>query len=953
MPWISPPIRMVFLVCAATAALLASVGWGQALETAPIMTRDAVAGTPGFGTLRSVAGDTYRGSVAVASQPDRVAWNSPSFLKPLEVPWSAVDRLEFPSARSVATLPENTFCVEFYSGHALSGQLLGLDGKQLRIDVPGLGVRTIPIANVRHLLRINAEPQGSLQVLQADAWQQVLPAPKNLKATKWFLKAGEISTDTSGTTISQWGNLPELATIDIDVSWEQESVNWWLTIGEPRRMELQVRKLQNKSLLNVTLLVENSADADVASVQLPYPEERFLSLRVLCDANKGSYVLMHNEQPVGRIKGNPNERIIGRTKFSFTNTAIGFLTLRKMHISSRPFALPSDPGDGLPSMAEILTRERGTFFGNVQGTTTTSQEFLVQGRNDALTRVDFQELERIEFPAPSELPNAIRTSLPLYRLELANGLRFASDRVASGTLAPSPETLTEPQIALGWNQDVIPLMFRDIVQLVALHPTTPRANDIAAHTDSKVFRLLTEDTVSSGMVEAVITTHGDQRTLTWLARGAAAPVPINPTTDGTIEPILTTAPTPRKTAPTRPMATVRADAIAAETEVSRALKPEDPSLFLVSGDCFPATVLSGDQESVRFQSSMFQVNQIPSQSVRGIRIVEFNGTDAIDRQTKSRLLTLPRMQRKNPPTHVVIARDGDVVRGQLLSFDRDELLLEVRGEERKFLVKNLAEIIWLESAPLSEDVIQLPSPEKTDDPGLYQVVLDQGSRLCIAPEQVDQTSLAGSHPLLGPCSLPWSNISRIVLGNAIRVDSARNRYGRWKLENAIDPKYIDQDGSEPNDAPVDTAHDRLMGRAAPDFDLPKLDGTPCQLADYRGKVLIIDFWASWCGPCIQGMPRLLDLSRAYHDLGVELVLINVEESEERVRSFLEKLEIMPTVALDADGSVAKQYAARAIPQTVVIDRDGAIAKILVGASEQNETDLKQLLDQLTGRAPPR
>jgi peroxiredoxin len=472
--------------------------------------------------------------------------------------------------------------------------------------------------------------------------------------------------------------------------------------------------------------------------------------------------------------------------------------------------------------------------------------------------------------------------------------------------------------------------------------------------------LITEDVVSVGRVESVFTADDGSRTFTWLPQWGAKSAPINPTSDGAIEPIhAAPALTPKKSGSSSQSDGVirRNDPPNHEAHFGRELKPNDPSLFLVSGDCFPGKFLSGNQESVEFQSPFFQKSTLPSHWVRGIRVVDLVGGDAVDRATRNRILTLPRMQRKNPPTHLVVARDGDVLRGQLISFDRDQLLLEVRGEVRTLQVKNIAEIVWLEPTPPTDadtdesaaKATFTDSPPALQSQGLYQVILEQGSRVSIAPDRVDAESLSGSHPVLGQCTLPWSNITRLVLGNAIRIDSARSRFGKWKLQNAADPKFVNEGSDQANDAPSDTAQDRLMGQPAPDFDLAKIDGTPCRLADYRGNVLILDFWASWCGPCIQSMPRMLEISREYRDLGVELVLVNVEETEDRVRVFLEKREIMPTVALDTDGSIAKQFAVQAIPQTVVIDRDGTIAKILVGAGEENETELLRVLDELTAR----
>jgi thiol-disulfide isomerase/thioredoxin len=139
---------------------------------------------------------------------------------------------------------------------------------------------------------------------------------------------------------------------------------------------------------------------------------------------------------------------------------------------------------------------------------------------------------------------------------------------------------------------------------------------------------------------------------------------------------------------------------------------------------------------------------------------------------------------------------------------------------------------------------------------------------------------------------------------------------------------------------------RLIGQGAPEFDLQKIDGTPFRLKDMRGKILILDFWATWCGPCIRSIPTLIDVSKEYKDAGVELVLVNLEEPEKRVRPFLERFKTIPTVVLDTDGSVSKQYAVSAIPHTVLIDRDGGIVDVFIGASEENELALRKKIEEL-------
>ena len=95
-------------------------------------------------------------------------------------------------------------------------------------------------------------------------------------------------------------------------------------------------------------------------------------------------------------------------------------------------------------------------------------------------------------------------------------------------------------------------------------------------------------------------------------------------------------------------------------------------------------------------------------------------------------------------------------------------------------------------------------------------------------------------------------------------------------------------------------------------------------------MIVLDFWATWCGPCIQAMPQVDAAVRDFADQGVQLIAVNLEETPKKITAMLERHKLDMTVALDRDGAVAGKYAATAIPQTVIIDREGKVARVFVG-----------------------
>lgn len=137
-----------------------------------------------------------------------------------------------------------------------------------------------------------------------------------------------------------------------------------------------------------------------------------------------------------------------------------------------------------------------------------------------------------------------------------------------------------------------------------------------------------------------------------------------------------------------------------------------------------------------------------------------------------------------------------------------------------------------------------------------------------------------------------------------------------------------------------------VGDPAPDFTSTLLDGSTIRLSDYRGKVVLLDFWATWCGPCKKVMPIMEELANEYKDKGVVLIAVDLRESPQTIRSFLQEQGLHPTVALDKDGTIANSYGAKAIPQTVIIGKDGTVQAVHVGSIPNLKEILKKELDDL-------
>ena len=109
---------------------------------------------------------------------------------------------------------------------------------------------------------------------------------------------------------------------------------------------------------------------------------------------------------------------------------------------------------------------------------------------------------------------------------------------------------------------------------------------------------------------------------------------------------------------------------------------------------------------------------------------------------------------------------------------------------------------------------------------------------------------------------------------------------------------------------------------APDFTLKSNEGENIRLSEYRGEVVLINFWASWCGPCRQEMPVLSEMHDKYRALGFTVLGVNVEADSSKARKLLQELPVSFPVVFDDDSVVSKQYDVVAMPSTVLVDRDG-------------------------------
>ena len=141
-------------------------------------------------------------------------------------------------------------------------------------------------------------------------------------------------------------------------------------------------------------------------------------------------------------------------------------------------------------------------------------------------------------------------------------------------------------------------------------------------------------------------------------------------------------------------------------------------------------------------------------------------------------------------------------------------------------------------------------------------------------------------------------------------------------------------------------------KPVPALDLLDLDGKRWQLSSLRGKVVVLNFWATWCGPCLQEMPSLSALATRRRGDGLIVVSVNCHEAPDLVRRFLERLPFKPPVLLDSDGDTTSAWTPNVFPTTVLIGRDGRPVSMVLGDLDWTGADARALLDPLAAVAHP-
>jgi peroxiredoxin len=226
----------------------------------------------------------------------------------------------------------------------------------------------------------------------------------------------------------------------------------------------------------------------------------------------------------------------------------------------------------------------------------------------------------------------------------------------------------------------------------------------------------------------------------------------------------------------------------------------------------------------------------------------------------------------------------------------------------------------------------------------HWLLLTSGARIGFTVDKFEPDAISGRHPLYGRCHIPMAQVYSIT-STSPEPASASDSLRDWRLVYAPEPVIPESGGEE----------SAMLGKEAKTFRLPLLGGGDFDLAEQHGKIVILDFWATWCGPCVKSLPELtaaLSALSAFPADRVVFVGVNQAEQAGHVKQFMEARSWSFTVAMDTDQNVARQYGVDGIPHTVIIGPDGKVAWVKTGYSSENEKEAAEAIKKLLAAPAP-
>ncbi|HBE71318.1 MAG TPA: hypothetical protein DDW52_24495 [Planctomycetaceae bacterium] len=891
--------------------------------------------------LRLRDGSFATGQLRTSTVDGRFSWLVDGMAEPFEFDLKALRGFAPLKFNSVSPSPSASHQFELSDGGSVLGDLKAIDEEWISIESDVLGATRIRREAVTAIVDTSYAGQIVYRGPSVDnRWQSIK------SSSRWEHKHGRLVNAKAGGTVVGNIDLPAKSRVRIVLSWEVGMPDFVLSLGtDPSQTNQRADRAAAGARLEVW-------DREVALVRETQTDEEagtdgLAEIQMLVQLELGQKrmeIVMYLDQMEGRAVGcDRHGRLLAETVLPDPGAPIR----TGIHISNTGPSLALDEievreWDGITthgSAQSLIVSRSGVMEGKIEGYDAESEVLRLSG-------AETEELPLSQLRRGSVTPAVIEQGSAAEEREEGQLEFLLVDRSrVLGHLMPSVDS-EHIRVDCPVTDETLEVDIASVVGVIGRAVEGPTEYPEGRHCTLQ----LAGTELAGCLAKVEPTERSDVPAFAFHPAASSNASRLNGDAAGTIV-YRMAAPEP---AP-RPLRTINRSRIfrrpttARNTVVTPRIHIEigdEPQLAFRTGDVVSGSVKGIDASGVHFSSPQTTTNFADHLQLKSVTLQSYERGVTIGEKKLKRLVTVPRLQQDFPPTHLLISTTGDYLRGRLQRLDDDLAVMEVGRESVSIPRAAIAKIVWLferdwDTNDQVEDenrtsgqgddkqFVGATDPADKDLPFLVHTLRSGDRGLTFEPSALTQDGrLIGRSSLLGDCEVPLGLVHRILFGKDVGERIRQYHDDPWSLSLATLPKVFQQ--SDSGDVPVNA----LDGNPAPTFTLQTLDGDEFDLAQTRGKVIVLDFWASWCGPCMQSMPRLESAVEEIGSPDVRLIAINLQESSTRARAAIERLGINPLVLRDQDGKVASAYGARAIPQTVVIDRDGTVAGVFVGGSKK-------------------
>ncbi len=925
-----------------------------------------------LGRLRLKNGDYADGMLTASSNEGKVHWKYPAIAEPVEFDIAAIRSIDTPP-RDKAAAAAGEYAIQMHSGDRFFGNLTSWSSEKVTLSTQTFGSINLKPDWIKHIHRWEDAPGVLFNGPRSmDEWKVID------EAMKWTIESGSLISTENGAKIRGKVGLVDRVQIDLRISWSRQP-NFVMAFGVSEDQTSAGTAFSIEVWDDKLALVRDiGAKADAAYLEQLDPKKAFVELTIFLDQAEGRAVVYSE-------RGNQLADITLRPEKPQTQPCVILenfgreLRLDQIRVQNWTTQLPVER----KGEANFVVERGGQLApGKIKSFDASSGWTIVGADGERSVAADqLMEIVQAEPPKPSTSTNE--------PADAGTAEAGASETPASSDSTAKAEPATSPSV------EIVTVLLQDQSRIlgkwisasetkIVIQPECAVSNlefpiaELAAlrgnatdysvpkKEDAREGQLILQGLQLSGYFSDGVT--ADQVTcLGWQPRFASNVVHLLRSANGRIDfrkPDLRT----NVAAAQRDVRFGGRNAANTPTPApANARRATVPNIMLRSGDLILAELIKVDEKGVTFKSPLTPTSFLPHDQIQSVELKRPRRDRAQAAQKMARLLTVPRARKNDPPTHLISSTDGDFLRGRLVRIEDNHAIVEVRLEEVKVPMEKVAQIVWLHdrlwddkkpnaTAKNDEAAAKAEETKSSDsDPSfLVHAVERSGWKMTFDPKSLQGDNLSGISSLLGDCAVQLKNIDFLLIGPKIEERARELTSNPWALSLAKLPQvYLDEENGESGGSNAGTSS-ALVGKPAPKLEAEGIDGTPFKLTDMKGRVVVLDFWASWCGPCMQTMPAIDGVVKDMASQDLDLVAVNLEEPAERAQAAMERLKLDTKVVLDLDGVAAQRYQATAIPQTVIIDRQGIVRHVFVGGGpkmiEQFRSSLQKVLDENTAVA---